>query len=98
MNDLYPVYNPYPFDVPDAASDLALDNVQMAFTKILRLREEGKEYDTYKLIKLGAEFGRALMLFIDGMDEEEAAKHGPTTDPYDAMRDAADLQEIFDRR
>lgn len=96
MSDLFEVYDVYPFDLPDESTDLALDRVQMAFTDIMRLRKEGKDYDTYKLMKLGAEFGRALMLYIDELDEAEIP--GPTIDPYDAMRDAADLQEIFDRR
>lgn len=97
MNDLYPVYSSYEFDMPNEESETALDRIQMDFVELLRLRKEGKPYDTFKLAKHGP-VGIELMRYIDGMDEEEAAKHGPTTDPYDAMVEAAMLQEIFERR
>jgi len=98
MNKLFEVYDVYPFDLPNESTDLALDNLQMAFTEILRLRKEGKDYDTYKLIKFGAEFGRALMLYIDEADEEIRNNAGPTTDPYDAMRDMEDMAKEIELR
>ena len=95
----FKIYNHYQFDIPNEECDIALDNVQMKFTDIMMNRVEGKHYDTFGLIRLGTEFGRALMLYVDGLDEAEKAAHDNRPDPYDAMRDAQDMiDEVQVRR
>lgn len=99
MNELlYPEYNLYSVTVPTKEADDALDRLIRCFENGVQDAKDGAEVCETELLKRGTEFARSLLHHIWDVEATRQANAGPTTDPYDAARDAADLQEIFDRR